>query len=74
MTLGEGKRKVLMLIDEYSSGGSITVDQDLNMRMADFFDLGQKNIATRIPPMEPMADERIAMPSAFVASPFCVMG
>ena len=45
MTLGDGKRKVLMLIDEYSSGGSITVDEDLNVRMADFFDLAQKNIA-----------------------------
>lgn len=45
MTLGEGKRKVLMLLDEYSSGGVITVDQDLELRMADFFDLAQKNIA-----------------------------
>lgn len=45
MTLGDGKRKVLMLIDEYSSGGTITVDEDLNVRMADFFDLAQKNIA-----------------------------
>ena len=25
MTLGEGKRKVLMLLDEYSSGGELTV-------------------------------------------------
>lgn len=45
MTLGEGKRKVLMLIDEYSSGGTLTVDQDLNIRMADFFDLAQKHVA-----------------------------
>lgn len=45
MTLGEGKRKVLMLIDEYSSGGTITVDEDLELRMADFFDIGQKNIS-----------------------------
>lgn len=45
MTLGEGKRKVLMLIDEYSSGGSVTVDEDLNVRMADFFDLAQKNVS-----------------------------
>ena len=28
MTLGEGKRKVLMLIDEYSSGGTVTVGED----------------------------------------------
>lgn len=45
MTLGDGKRKVLMLLDEYSSGGTITVDRDLELRMADFFDLAQKNIA-----------------------------
>lgn len=45
MTLGEGKRKVLMLMDEYSSSGSLTVDKDLENRMADFFDLAQKNIA-----------------------------
>lgn len=45
MTLGEGKRKVLMLLDEYSSSGAITVDQDLELRMADFFDLAQKHIA-----------------------------
>ena len=74
MTLGEGKRKVLMLIDEYSSGGSITVDQDLNMRMADFFDLGQKNIANvqkiiraftpqeAQPPMDTPAAGRTACP------------
>lgn len=45
MTLGEGKRKVLMLIDEYSSGGTVTVDEDLNVRMVDFFDLAQKNVS-----------------------------
>lgn len=44
MTLGDGKRKVLMLIDEYSSSGSITVDADLELRMADFFDLAQKDV------------------------------
>ena len=44
MTLGEGKRKVLMLLDEYSSGGVLTVDKDLDVRMADFFDLAQKDI------------------------------
>lgn len=44
MTLGDGRRKVLMLIDEYSSGGTITEDKDLDIRMADFFDLAQKDI------------------------------
>lgn len=46
MTLGDGKRKVLMLIDEYSSGGTITPDKDLDVKMADFFDLAQKNISS----------------------------
>lgn len=45
MTLGEGKRKVLMLLDEYSSGGTLTTDQDIDAKMNDFFDLAQKNVA-----------------------------
>ena len=45
MTLGEGKRRVLMLIDEYSSGGVLTLNEDLSVRMNDFFDLAQKDIA-----------------------------
>lgn len=45
MTLGEGKRKVLMLLDEYSSGGEITVDEDINLKMNDFFDIAQKDVA-----------------------------
>ena len=45
MTLGDGKRKVLMLLDEYSSGGALTVDSDINHKMADFFDMAQKDVA-----------------------------
>ena len=45
MTWGEGKRKVLMLLDEYSSGGEITVDEDIDARMNDFFDLAQRDVA-----------------------------
>lgn len=45
MTLGEGKRKVLMLMDEYSSGGTLSEDRDLDLRMKDFFDLAQKHVA-----------------------------
>ena len=45
MTLGEGKRKVLMLLDEYSSGGEITVDEDIDAKMNDFFDLAQRDVA-----------------------------
>ena len=45
MTLGEGKRKVRKLLDEYSSGGEITVDEDIENRMTDLFDMGQKDVA-----------------------------
>lgn len=45
MTLGEGKRKVLMLLDEYSAGGQITEDEDIGKKMADFFDMAQKDMA-----------------------------
>lgn len=45
MTLGDGKRKVLMLLDEYSSGGTLTVDEDINAKMNDFFDIAQKDMA-----------------------------
>ena len=45
MTLGEGKRKVLMLLDEYSAGGQITKDEDSDKKMADFFDMAQKDMA-----------------------------
>ena len=45
MTLGEGKRKVLMLLDEYSSGGTIAMNEDLSVRMNDFFDMAQKDVA-----------------------------
>lgn len=45
MTLGDGKRRVLMLLDEYSSGGAVTDDRDINNKMADFFDTAQKDMA-----------------------------
>jgi len=45
MTLGEGKRKVYMLMDEYSSGGAVTDDPDIEAKMADFFDIAQKQVA-----------------------------
>lgn len=46
MTLKEGKRKVLKLLDEYSSGGSISSDKDVDLKMNDFFDIAQKDIAS----------------------------
>lgn len=43
MTLKEGKDKVLKLLDEYDLGGS--ADEDLEARLADFFDTAQKEVA-----------------------------
>lgn len=45
MTLLEGKKKVYELLDEYSSGGVVTQDADLEARMADFFDIAQKRLS-----------------------------
>ena len=45
MTLGEGKKKVLKLLDEYSSGGELTEDDDIEKKMAAFFDIAQKEMA-----------------------------
>ena len=43
MTLGEGKRKALKLLDEYAGG--MDSDEELVLRMADFFDIAQKRMA-----------------------------
>lgn len=45
MTLGDGKRRVYMLLDEYSSGGQVTQDADIEAKMADFFDMAQKQLS-----------------------------
>lgn len=45
MTFGEGKNKVYKLLDEYSSGGEVEVDEDIEKKMADLFDIAQKRIA-----------------------------
>lgn len=45
VTLGDGKRKVLMLLDEYSSGGVPEIDEDIEAKMKDFFDIAQKDMA-----------------------------
>ena len=60
MTLGEGKRKVYMLLDEYSSSGNITEDKDIEAKMADFFDMAQKQVAEikklrRVAKLSPLA-------------------
>jgi len=45
MTLGEGKAKVYMLLDEYSNGGVVDSDEDIDMKMTAFFDIAQKELA-----------------------------
>ena len=49
MTLGEGKDKVYMLLDEHSAGGEIEHDEDIELKMAYFFDIGQKVLAQTVP-------------------------
>jgi len=71
MTLDDGKRKVYMLMDEYSSGGVITPDADIEAKMADFFDTAQKLVSGLKPIRKTAAIEReegrteYAMPEDF---------
>ena len=46
MTLGDGKRKVYELLDEYGVSGE-GVDSDMAAKMNDLFDIAQKEIAQR---------------------------
>ena len=48
MTLKEGKDKVYMLLDEHSAGGEIEHDEDIELKMAFFFDIAQKHLAQRV--------------------------
>lgn len=45
MTLGEGKNKVYMLLDEHSAGGEVEHDEDIELKMTSFFDIAQKLLA-----------------------------
>ena len=45
MTLGEGKTKVYMLLDEHSACGVIEHDPDLEAKLNFFFDIAQKEAA-----------------------------
>lgn len=49
MTLGEGKDKVYMLLDEHSAGGEVEHDEDIEAKMAYFFDIAQKHLAQTVP-------------------------
>lgn len=46
MTLGEAKAKVYMLLDEYSTGGVVEEDEDMELKMTAFFDIAQKELAS----------------------------
>ena len=75
MTLGEGKKKVLMLIDEYSSGGSLSEDEDINLKMASFFDIAQKDVAKKqkiiksvtLPEKDENGEDSWVLPKGFIA-------
>lgn len=47
MTLQEGMRKVLELLDEYTSGGEQALDEDIAARLPDLFDVAQKRLAQK---------------------------
>ena len=49
MTLGEGKDKVFMLLDEHSAGGEVEHDEDIEKKMTYFFDIAQKQLAQTVP-------------------------
>ena len=45
MTLGEAKNRVYMLLDEHSAGGVVEHDPDIELKMTNFFDICQKQLA-----------------------------
>ena len=71
MTLGEGKNKVYMLLDEHSAGGEIEHDEDIEAKMTAFFDTAQKLVSQvkRILRMREISPEpgrtEYAMPADF---------
>lgn len=68
MTIGDAKRKVYKLLDEYGAGDA--VDEDLEEKMNDFFDIAQKDVAKIskiVRTIELSGEGRHAMPKDFVA-------
>jgi len=49
MTLTEAKKKVYSLLDEYSVGGEVDLDKDIEIRLNCLFDMCQKNLASLAP-------------------------
>ena len=72
MTLLEGKKKVLKLLDEYGSGVG-EADEELLLRIVDLFDIAQKRMAQirRIPALWELKRQEgvtdYAMPDDFLA-------
>ena len=45
MTVGECKELIYMLLDEHSAGGEIEHDEDIELKMIRFMDMGQKALS-----------------------------
>lgn len=72
MTLGEAKDKVYMLLDEHSAGGEIEHDEDIEKKMAYFFDIAQKELSkikkiVKVKKIVPASGRtEYAMPAGFI--------
>lgn len=49
MNLAQAKKKVYALLDEYSVGGEVELDKDIEIRLGSLFDMCQKNLASLAP-------------------------
>ncbi len=49
MNLAQAKKKVYALLDEYSVGGEVELDKDIEIRLGCLFDMCQKNLASLAP-------------------------
>ena len=73
MTLKEAKDRVYMLLDEHSAGGVVEHDPDIEAKMVNFFDIGQKLLAQlkkviHVKRIEPTAGKtEYAMPDDFMS-------
>jgi hypothetical protein len=45
VNLAEAKRKVLMILDEYSSNGALSLDADIEIKMNGFFDMACQDVS-----------------------------
>lgn len=47
MDLATAKAKVWQILDEYSSGGTVVEDDDIKLKLNNFFDIAQKQLAQK---------------------------